>query len=591
MDEISFLEMFPCCEGAEKSYGNLHDAVVQQATVNRERMDMTVRARFSAMPAPAQLSTLERLIAAEYGLRQVHLEAVWPTEEHKAPARSAGGGKVLMGRAVRGKPTPMVKVDGESKSVTVTGRVFADESRPIPKRGAWLLQFDMTDGTSSVRVCKYFPQGEEGEKSLSGKIKPGMHLTVSGGMRFNPRTRELELEPRSIQTAEAPEGRRDTAAKKRVELHLHTQMSTMDALTDPAAAAKRAAAWGMPAMAITDHGVAQAFPAASKAAKDIKIIYGMEGYYVNDVDEEIAVRGPGDGPVDGDYVAFDIETTGLFDGKDRIIEIGAVLFHNGEAGERFNAYVNPEMPIPPHIQQLTGITDRDVFDAPSEAEAVAAFLDFIGDRPLCAHNADFDAGFIGVAARRMGRDFAPLTIDTLALSQSLLPDLKKFKLDIVSERLGLPDFNHHRASDDALVCGRILAKFVPMLAERGARRLSQVDDVCRELREKANRHPRTRHISLLVKNRKGLKNLYELISKSHLEHFRKVPIIPKSLLMTHREGLIVGSACEAGELYQAVSRSRSRAEQERIGSFYDYFEIMPLDIVFRFLYILRHPLT
>ncbi len=575
MEKIAFLEMFPCCQGMEKSYGNLHDAFVLEATVSRGRMDMTVRALFSAMPAPAEVTALEWLLAGEYGLRSVKLEAGWPQQEQRVDHKAApGGGRVLMGKAVKGRPTAMKDASPEQKTVIVSGRVFAAESREIQRLGASVLQFDMTDGTGSVRVSKFIPKEED--QSIVGKIAPGMYLTVSGSMKFNSYSKEVELEPRHIQTAQAPEGRKDTALEKRVELHLHTQMSSMDALTEPAAAVKRAVSWGMPAVAITDHGVAQAFPAASKAAKGIKVIYGMEGYYVNDIDESAAVRGEGDGPVNGAYVAFDIETTGLSDQKDRITEIGAVIFRNGKAGERFQTYVNPGRPIPPDIQRLTGITDRDVLDAPSEAQAVQAFLDFAGGLPLCAHNADFDVGFIAAAAARMGQTFAPLYIDTLALSQALLPDLRKFKLDIVADRLGLPGFNHHRASDDALVCGRLLEKFIPMLAERGIERLGQVNELCRELRQKAGRQPRTRHISLLVQNRVGLKNLYELISKSHLEHFRKVPIIPKSLLMTHREGLLVGSACEAGELFQGVARHRSRAELRRIGAFYDYFEIMPI---------------
>ncbi|MCD7844269.1 MAG: PolC-type DNA polymerase III [Oscillospiraceae bacterium] len=575
MDAIPFLDMFPCCEGIDKSYGNLGPASVLSATVNRERMDMTVQARFPSMPAPAEVSSLEWRLAQEYGLRAVTLSATWPQEKKPAPKGEKKGGSVLMGKTIKGLPTAMCSASPEQKTVIVSGRVFAAESRVIQKLGASVLQFDMTDGTGSVRVSKFIPKEED--QSITGKISPGMYLTVSGAMKFNNYSKEVELEPRHIQTAEAPPLRPDNAPVKRVELHLHTQMSTMDALTDPAGAVKRAAAWGMPAVAITDHGVAQAFPAASKAAKDVKVIYGMEGYYINDIDEAAAVRGEGDGPVDGEYVAFDIETTGLSDQNDRITEIGAVVFGpDGKPGERFQTFVNPGMPIPLNIQHLTGITDRDVFDAPEEAEAVGAFLDFATGWPLCAHNADFDVGFISAAAERMGRPFQPLYIDTLALSQALLPDLRKFKLDIVSDRLGLPGFQHHRASDDALVCGRILQKFIPMLREQGASRLSEVNSLCFALRKKAGKHPRTRHISLLVKNRVGLKNLYELISKSHLEHFRKVPIIPKSLLMQHREGLLIGSACEAGELFQAVARSRSRAELRRIGEFYDYFEIMPI---------------
>ncbi len=581
MDKIPILDMFPCCAGVDKSYGNLGQVFVQDATVNRERTGMTVRALFSAMPAPAEISALEWAIAGEFGLREVKIEASWPQAEAKPAAAKTGGGsnsgsggKVLMGKAIKGKPIPMSEAGPEQKSVVVTGRVFAVDSRPVQRLGATVLQFDMTDGTGSIRASKFI--GKDEDQSILDKISEGMWLTVSGGMKFNNFSKEPELEPRHIQLAPAKEARPDNAPQKRVELHLHTQMSVMDGLTDVGAAIKRAAYWGMPAIAITDHGVAQAFPAASKAAKGIKVIYGMEGYYVNDLDESAAVHGPGDGPLDGEYVAFDLETTGLYDQTDRITEIGAVVFKNGQPGERFQTYVNPERPIPEDIQKLTGITDRDVFDAPSEAEAVGAFLDFVGDRPVCAHNAEFDVGFVEGAARRMGRDFDPLYIDTMPLSLALLPDLRKYKLDMVSDRLGLPSFNHHRASDDALVCGRILAKFLPMLAEKGAKRLGDVNGVCRKLRSSSGRRPRTRHISLLVKNRTGLKNLYKLISISHLQHFHKVPIIPKSVLMEHREGLLVGTACEAGEFYQAVARHQGIKALRRIGEFYDYFEIMPL---------------
>ncbi len=577
MEKIPFLEMFPCCGTLAGSYGDLAQALVVSATVSRESMTMTVQAWFPAMPAPAELSAVEWKITGEYGLESVHIDADWPKEDKK-PAKSAGGvsagGRVLMGRAIGGRPIAMKDADPETKTIVVSGRVFAADSRAIQKLGASVLQFDMTDGTGSLRVSKFISKEED--QSILGKIAPGMYLTVSGRMKFNTYSKEPELEPRSIQTAEAPSGRKDNAPVKRVELHLHTQMSSMDALTDPAAAVKRAADWGMPAVAITDHGVAQAFPAASKAAKGIKVIYGMEGYYVNDVDEDIPVRGEGDWRFGGEFVAFDIETTGLSDEEDRITEIGAVVFRNGEEAERFQTFVDPGMPIPADIQKLTGITDKDVSGAPSEAEAVAAFLDFAGSRPLCAHNADFDVGFITAAAVRMGRPFAPLYIDTLALSRALLPELKKFRLDAVADRLGLPPFNHHRASDDAFTCGRILARLLDMLRERGIEDITGINPCCAGLRKKTGRSPRTRHISLLVKNRVGLKNLYELISKSHLEHFKKVPVIPKSLLMEHREGLIVGSACEAGELFQAVARHRSWAELQRLGSFYDYFEIMPV---------------
>ena len=568
--------MFPCCSDSGDSCGGLDRAHVLNVTVRRESMTMQVRAFFPAMPSPAELAALEWKLRQEYGLSGVTVEADWPKEDSGPAARRPGAKSaptVLYGKKIKGQPIPVAEASPEMKSVIVSGRVFAEEGRDVPKRGAYVLQFDMCDESGSVRVSKYFPKEEE--SSVRGKIRPGMYVTVSGVMKFNKWSQEAELEPRHIQTAEAPEGRKDTAAEKRVELHLHTQMSSMDALTDPAAAVRQAAAWGMPAIAITDHGVAQAFPAAAKAAKGIKVIYGLEGYFVNDVDESAAVRGEGSLPLGGDYVAFDIETTGLSDETDRITEIGAVIFRGGVEGERFQTFVDPGMPIPKEIQKLTGITDADVQGAPSEAEALAAFLQFADGRPLCAHNADFDIGFLAEAAERSSLPFDPVYLDTLALAQALLPDMRRYKLDMVADRLSLPPFNHHRASDDACTCGRILIKLLAMLKDRGVAETGELNDICAALRAEQNRHPRTRHISLLVKNRRGLKNLYELISKSHLEHFRKVPIIPKSLLMQHREGLIVGSACEAGEFFQAVARHRGRRELLRIGAFYDYFEIMP----------------
>ncbi len=577
MDKTAFLEMFPCCAALGGVAGGLDKAYVTEAALRRGSMTLRVAAHFAARPAPADISALEGAIAADFGLAGVSIEADFPREE-RAPAPAAGGKKsaqVLFGKAVKGAVTPMDALTSDLSRVNVEGRVFAVDSREIQRLGAHVLQFDMTDGTGSVRVSKFFSR--EDDSSVIDKVKPGMYLLVSGAMKFNSYDKELELEPRHIQTADKPAIRQDRAKEKRVELHAHTRFSSMDALSDPGDLVRRAAAWGMDAIAVTDHGVVQAFPdAGSAAAKTgVKVIYGVEGYLSNDVDEFAAVRGEGDAPLDGEFCVFDIETTGLSDVDDRITEIGAVIYKDGRMIDHFQSFVNPGRPIPPAIQRLTGIRDKDVFDAPDEAEVVGKFLDFAGGRPLCAHNADFDVGFITAAAGRMGRPFHPLYCDTLALAQSLLPGLKRYKLDVVSDHLGLPPFNHHRAVDDATVCARLLEAFLRRLSERGVTTLSEANELCVALRKKG-RPPRTRHISILVKNRTGLKNLYELVSKSHLEHFRKNPIIPKSLLMQHREGLIVGSACEAGELFQAVVRHRSEAELRRIASFYDYLEIMPL---------------
>ncbi|MBR6397878.1 MAG: PolC-type DNA polymerase III, partial [Lachnospiraceae bacterium] len=350
----------------------------------------------------------------------------------------------------------------------------------------------------------------------------------------------------------------------------------MDALTKPEAIVERAAYWGMPAIAVTDHGVLQAFPDMWKAGKKngVKIIYGCEIYFLNDMDGNSAVIGKSKLPLDTEFVAFDIETTGLNAQNDRMTEIGAIRFSGGTILETFNTFVDPERHIPADITQLTGIRDSDVAGAPSEEEAMKQFIAFIGDRPIIAHNAHFDVGFMTAAALRHGLRFNPVFLDTLALSQALLPELKRFKLDIVSNHLNLPQFNHHRATDDAMVVARIMEKFLPMLQQQGAKTVDDIETVYHSLRR--TDVAKTHHMILLVKNRKGLKNLYEMVSQSYLKYFHRNPVVPKSLLIQHREGILVGSACGMGELYGAVMKGASQKELEKIASFYDDLEIQPI---------------
>lgn len=578
--EPKFLDMFDCCTGLKELCGGLDGAVVRSVVVSRETMTMEIQAYFSRQPEDGALARLEKRICAEFGLVSVHILPDWP---HTAPQKKNADGKksakpdpgtVLMGRAPKEKAVEIGSLTLESGTVVITGTVFETDSREIPKREAAVLSFSMTDYTGSIHVSKYLRTPEE--KEIIKKIRKDDRLTVRGTVSFNRYDGDISIEPTAI-VLEKPVLRMDTAeGDKRVELHLHTRFSALDALTEPEDAVKTAARWGHRAVAVTDHGVAQAFPDVWKAGKKygIKVIYGVEGYYVNDVDDLLAIHGETDLPLDADFVGFDIETTGLDSETDRITEIGAVRVVNGEITDTFQTFVDPGMPIPPDIVQLTGITDEDVSGAPSQAEAVRAFMDFAGDMPLAAHNASFDVGFLTVAARRAGMTFAPVYVDTLAVSQSILKDLKRFKLDVVSRALGLPDFNHHRASDDAAVCARIFAVLRGRLAEEGAVKLADIGPLTIRLRSSENRRPR--HIILLVRNKVGLKNLYELISKSHLEHFKKNPIIPKSLLLKYREGIIIGSACAAGEVFDAVVRHRSDTELERLASFYDFLEIQPL---------------
>ena len=582
-DNTQFLEVFPCCGSLKSLCGGLENAYLMSVIVDREALTIQVQANFPRMPAPAELRMLEQTLEEEFGLQSAEIIPSYPKSAAPAPKKSdskpaASTGNVLMGKPIKGEPVKMDTLTLESGSVVVRGKAFAADCRTT-KRGGTVLSFCLTDGTNSVKVSKFFRENDP-EAQVSGKIEDGMYLTVAGSVSYNRFEDDMVLEPRSIQTAEAPPTRKDTAeGEKRVELHLHTTFSTLDALTPVDAAIKRAAKWGHKAIAITDHGCAQAFPDAWHAAEKagIKVIYGLEGYYINDVDERLAIHGESDAPIDCDFVAFDIECTGLYADRDRMTEIGAVIFRNGEPAKTFNTFVDPGMPIPAEVVKLTGITDADVKGAPSEADALQAFLDFCGELPLVAHNADFDTGFMSAAAARCGAEFRPVYLDTLVLAQTLLPHLKRHKLDTVSNYLSLPEFNHHRASDDALVCGRILVKLLEMLREKGAERLSDIERVLVEVRgEEGVRKQQAKHIIFLVKNKVGLKNLYKMISESYLKHYHRNPIIPKSLILKHREGLIIGSACEAGELFRSMVRRASDEELKRIAAFYDYLEIQPI---------------
>ena len=574
---VAFLTIFPGCEPLRESAGGLESAEVESVNISEAELAMTVDAKFTKPVAPAEISALESSLRAQYGLLRVTINAECPKPVSQQAKPVQKDGKLLYGKPLRkgDEPVDMSSVTLESGFVTVKGEVFAVNNREIQKRGATILSFDMTDYTGSVRVNKFIARGEDA--SIAGKIKPGMCVIVRGRVDFDKFYNDMVIEPLTI-AASAMELRPEEFAGegRRVELHLHTRYSTLDALPDPAKVVERAAAWGMKAVAVTDHGTAQSYPEMSKAGKKhgVKIIYGLEGYYVNDVDSGAAVRGESELPLDAEFIAFDVETTGLSAAADRLTEIGAVRFTGGKVLETFSTFVDPGMHIPANITELTGIKDSDVAGAPGEAEAMRAFLDFCGGRPIIAHNAAFDTGFMAAACERHGIEFSPVVIDTLILAQRLLPELRRHKLDIVSKHLGLPEFNHHRAFDDAEVVARMMEKFIPMLHNQGAEKLSDVNEVMSRL--SGGGKSRVRHISILVCNKTGLKNLYKLISASYLKHYQRNPVIPKSLLMQHREGLLIGSACEAGEVFDAVLRGRQEQELRQIASFYDYFEIMPL---------------
>ena len=531
-----------------------------------------------------------QLYAAMEQMRQNMMESIPQPGSGKTPEKPQSQpqqtqqSQTIYGKPFQGKPIPMSEVDLNQGFVIVEGKVFHVEHKELKKNNAWVINFDMTDYTGSVRVNRYMDNNEA--KPILEAIREGSVIQVKGKPTENRYDNEMVLKPFGIMPGSMPK-RQDTATEgKRVELHLHTTMSNMDALTNTAEAVKQAAAWGHRAIATTDHGCVQSFPDAMKAAakakvagtdENIKILYGCEGYYVNDVDDRVVVHGSGDMEFDGEYVAFDLETTGLSSQKDEIIEIGAVRMQGGKELERFQTFVNPRRRLEQKIVELTGITDAMLADAPSIETVLPEFLEFVGDRVLVAHNADFDTGFIREACRKQGLPYGFTSVDTLILSQNLLPHLNKFKLDVVSNALSLPDFNHHRAGDDAVTCGLIFHKLTDKLRELELSRLQEINPAMMGLRSQSrldNRH--ARHIILFAKNQVGLRNLYHLISDANLKYFKRVPRIPKSELLRYREGLIIGSACEAGELFQAILDNKCEDEVKRLAEFYDFLEVQPL---------------
>ena len=570
-EQIAFFDFFENFVPHRELRLLLHDAVVTGGAldVKQRALELDV-ATGERIPEAAQ-TALEQLLTRQYGLHRLHL-----TIHDRKAEKKSGGTEVLLGKEIKGKPVSMTELNVKMGTAIVEGKVFAAECRETKRPGMWMLSFDMTDYQSSVTVRKY-TEGQEA-LALQNAIAPGMWLRVQGQPELTRDGKDIQLKPYHIMKV-PHEGRKDTAPEKRVELHLHTKMSNMDALTDTAAVIKQAISWGHPAIAITDHGVAQSFPDAWHTAKGkIKILYGVEGYYVNNLDDRIAVHGPQDQNFADEIVCFDIETTGLKVEREAITEIGAVVLRNGEVAERFQTFVNPNRRLTPEIVGLTGITDAMLADAPQLKEALTSFLEFVGDRPLAAHNAEFDISFIRAGCRKVGLPFDPTYVDSLILAQNLLPELHKYKLDIVAEHLDLPAFNHHRASDDAaMVAYMLIPFFEKMERELGIHRLQEINGEMLKLRPQGSKTSRfPKHIIILAKNKLGLKHLYQLISASNLKYFKRVPIIPKTELITHREGLIIGSACEAGELFRAVTDHKDWAELKRIASFYDYLEIQPI---------------
>lgn len=532
---------------------------VQSSEEDRARMEQEQRTKTEEL--------LQQIASATQAAEQAKVSA-----EVGAVSEAVSRG-ILFGKEFTGTPVKIVDTKIPGESVIVEGNIFNIEPREI-KGEKYIVSFDITDKSDSTTV-KFFVKRSVFDNELKDRIKKDAYLRVQGEVQFDKYAKEINIMAKAIMTAQAPPPRMDTAEEKRVELHLHTQMSSMDGVTPVKTYIKRAIEWGHKAIAITDHGVVQAFPDAMNAAdkSDLKVIYGVEAYLIDDLGN--AVFSPRGQNLDDTYVVFDIETTGLSKEKEMITEIGAVKVADGKIIDRFSTFVNPQRPISAEITKLTGITDDMVKDAPTIENVLPEFLKFCEDTVLVAHNASFDTGFIRIAAERAGLGELHHTIvDTLELARALLPELNKHKLDIVCEHLGVTLNGHHRAVNDAEATAEVFIKFLDMLAEKKIFTLDEINVLAS--RTVNYKKLRAYHAIILVKNYTGLRNLYELVSMAHIDYFFRRPRIPKSKFMQMREGLILGSACEAGELYRALLDGEPKQRIEELVHFYDYLEIQPL---------------
>lgn len=484
--------------------------------------------------------------------------------------------QLFFGKGISEAPLAMSESFNEGDEVTLWGEVFKTDEKTSRDGNTFIFTAYFSDKTSS-EILKIITPSANADK-IKSNIKAGKAIIVTGKFEFDTFAKCLNLRPYSIAGIKVNR-RMDNSEEKRVELHMHTNMSDMDALTPAKELVNQAYEWGHRAVAITDHGNCQAYPEAMNTVEkirkdggDMKVIYGMEAYFVND--SGALVEGCCGHDINDDIIVFDIETTGLSNETERITEIGAVKLRNMEVVEEFQTFVNPEKPIPANITEITGITDDMVADAPCEKEALEAFIKFAGKGVLVAHNAAFDTGFIRVACERQGISYDIRFVDTLALCRAALPHLKKHKLDTVAKEYKLGDFNHHRAIDDAKMLSLI---FKRLISDAGkGRQLNKLGDLNSILGNIDVKKLPMYHFIILVKNKAGLKNLYKLISLSNLNYFYKKPRIPLSELLKHRDGLIFGSACEAGELFRAILDGKSEKEIEAIASLYDYLEIQPI---------------
>ncbi len=581
--------------------GKLSDICVRKIKISKSRRRMEVLLEQNA--AESELEKFENELSKYYRLNGVHIKNEVP-QKHEAEkitvslpqtaesrnakkqqtVRDLGKAEVdemLHGTSIRDDLVPISSIDENSARVCFKGEIFGIETKDITSKKTekqfHLFIIDITDYNDSITVQLFLDKNkdEADYDAMCKSLKKGTWVTVRGKAQYNEYAHEVTVSANAIGLCTAPPIRMDNAEKKRVELHMHTQMSAMDGVSSTKDLIGRAVKWGHKAIAITDHGVVQSFPDGMKESDNhakIKVIYGVEGYLLDDSMRICCDMT--DETVDSSFVVFDLETTGFSNEANNIIEIGAVKVENGEIVDRYGTFVNPKEPIPPKITELTGINDEMVENAPCIEEVLPEFLKFCEGTVLVAHNAKFDTGFIRVAMQRQGMEFNFAWLDTLMLARCLYPDLPNHKLNTLSKHMNILLENHHRAVDDAKATADILLKMFDELKERNQTKLAEIND--KYDMAAACKRSKAFHIILLAKNQQGIRNIYEMVSASHLNYFFRTPRIPRSLLEKKREGIIIGSACEAGELFRAIVEKRSHEDIKKIAEFYDYLEIQPI---------------
>lgn len=550
----------------EIKYDQAMEVVIDQAAREKEEKELLNKAMKARVQEMSKVSNVVSKPAEKKPVEKKTYEKKENSYKREPKAENA-----IYGRNISIEATPINEINERSGYVAVLGDVFKVETMET-KTGKIILTFYITDYTSSITV-KCFLKPQEKDEVLDN-VKKGLYCKVRGEAVYDTYQREVVIMGRDILKMKKIE-KMDEAEEKRVELHCHTTMSAMDGVTPVSKIVERAAKWGHPAIAITDHGGVQAFPDAQIAAKKnkIKVIYGVEGYLVDD-GVPLALNEKGQN-LDDTYVVFDLETTGFSAKNDKIIEIGAVKIQNGVIIDNFSEFVNPRRPIPYNITELTGINDDMVMNAQAIEDILPRFLEFIGDSVVVAHNANFDCSFISKNCNDLGLDFTPTIVDTVPLCRFLYPELKSVKLNLVAKHLGVKLESHHRAVDDAKATADILVECFKKIKEE--LEVATLEELNKIFLEKVDiKKLPTYHIIILAKTQTGIRNLYKLVSEAHIDNFFRRPRTKRSRLMEMREGLIIGGACEAGEIYRSVVGGKSDEEIKSVMSFYDYVEIQPI---------------